>query len=217
MERQIIWIFRILFAGFLGSFVGYERHSKSKEAGVKTHTIVALASALMMILSKYGFGDALDFDASRIASQVVTGIGFLGTGIIFVKNDTVQGLTTAAGVWATCGIGMCIGAGMYGIGIFTAILIVIIQTLVHHSSRMGGIHISLTMKLLADNSFESEELVKQLEDLRISVQDLKIIPKKNSDHWKVEAHMVSYEDLNIQKVIDHITKVKGIIEIGSVD
>ena len=78
MEQQLIWFMRITLAGLMGAMVGYERHSQSKEAGVKTHCIVALSSAMIMILSKYGFADSISFDASRIASQVVTGIGFLG-------------------------------------------------------------------------------------------------------------------------------------------
>ena len=87
---HIEWLIRITLEGFFRLIIGYERHSRSKEAGVRTHTIVALASAMLMILSKYGFGDAQHFDAARIAAQIVSGIGFLGAGIIFVRHDTIK-------------------------------------------------------------------------------------------------------------------------------
>ncbi len=129
LNIEVEWLLRILIAAICGGLIGYERHSRSKEAGIRTHTIVALASAMAMLLSKYGFDDTMDYDAARIAAQVISGVGFIGAGIIFVRNDTIQGLTTAAGIWATAGIGMCIGAGLYGIGLFSTILIVLIQSI----------------------------------------------------------------------------------------
>ena len=105
---------RLLIAVLCGFIIGYERKNRNKEAGIRTHVIVTVASCLMMMVSKYGFGD-LDtarFDGSRIASQIVSGIGFLGAGMIFVHKNSIKGLTTAAGIWATSGIGMAIGSGM---------------------------------------------------------------------------------------------------------
>jgi putative Mg2+ transporter-C (MgtC) family protein len=92
----------------------------------------------MMIVSKYGFYDVISttgigVDVSRIASNVITGISFLGAGVIFVKNISIKGLTTAAGLWATAGVGLAIGAGMYSIGVFTTIFIPLIQILLHSS------------------------------------------------------------------------------------
>ncbi|KXL53419.1 putative Mg(2+) transport ATPase [Anaerotignum neopropionicum] len=130
------FIFRIIIACICGGIVGYERTRRRKEAGIRTHVIVAIGSTLMMIVSKYGFYDVITtagigVDVSRIASNVITGISFLGAGVIFVKNISIKGLTTAAGLWATAGIGLAIGAGMYSIGIFTTIFIPIIQILLH--------------------------------------------------------------------------------------
>ena len=105
------WVVRILIASLCGFIIGFERKSRSKEAGIRTHAIVCMASALMIIVSKYAFSDmatatgAKDADPARIAAQVVSGIGFLGAGIIFVRRDILHGLTTAAGIWATAGIG----------------------------------------------------------------------------------------------------------------
>lgn len=102
---------RILMASLCGCMIGYERTRRLKEAGVRTHCVVACGAALMMVVSKYGFADIIQngvylygsdgVDASRIASQVVTGVGFLGAGVIFRTGTSVKGLTTAAGIWAT--------------------------------------------------------------------------------------------------------------------
>lgn len=122
--EQFYYILRIIAAGACGILIGLERKNRSKEAGVRTHCMVACASALMMIISKYGFADmqigaegVCGADGARIAAQVVSGIGFLGAGMIFVHKNTITGLTTAAGVWATAGVGLAIGAGMYVVGI----------------------------------------------------------------------------------------------------
>ena len=111
----MIWdfIFRLFVAGVLGAIIGLDREYRAKEAGFRTHFLVACGSALFMIVSKYAFGDlALDenlrVDASRIASNVVTGVSFLGAGVIFVKEQSIRGLTTAAGIWATAGLGLAI-------------------------------------------------------------------------------------------------------------
>ena len=130
------YLFRILLAGICGAVIGYERKNRGKGAGLRTHIIVAIASALMMVISKYGFNDLAfgeDFrlDPSRVASQIVSGVGFLGAGMIFIQRQTVKGLTTAAGIWATSGIGMAIGSGMYMLGVLTSLLILIIQLLTH--------------------------------------------------------------------------------------
>lgn len=126
---------RILISGMCGIMIGLERKNRLKEAGIRTHIIVAMGAALMMVISKYGFNDVLTeggrADASRIASQIVTGVGFLGAGTIFVRKQAISGLTTAAGIWTTAGIGMAIGAGLYSVGIATAVSIVLVQKIFH--------------------------------------------------------------------------------------
>ena len=133
---ELEFFFRILIAGICGGLIGYERNNRLKEAGIRTHLIVALAAALIMVVSKYGFSDVttlkgVALDPSRIAAQIVTGVGFLGAGMIFVRNQTISGLTTAAGVWATAGIGMTIGAGLYFLGVAATLLIVAAQMTLH--------------------------------------------------------------------------------------
>ena len=135
---QLDFLLRIFIAGICGAMIGYERKSRLKEAGIRTHFIVALASSLMMVLSKYCFTDVLKIglvglDPSRIASTVVSGIGFLGAGMIFVRRHTINGLTTAAGIWATAGVGMSVGAGFYFLGIASTAIILFAQVVLRNN------------------------------------------------------------------------------------
>lgn len=132
------FLLRLVCASAAGFIIGFERKSRSKEAGVRTHALVAVGAALMMILSKYAFSDlplgdagVRGADSARIAAQVVSGVGFLGAGIIMYRRDSLRGLTTAAGIWATAGLGMAFGAGLYVIGSVATVLILGIQILLH--------------------------------------------------------------------------------------
>lgn len=133
---SLTYLFQVIIAGLCGLFIGYERKNRMKEAGIRTHFVVAIGASLMMLVSKYGFYDELGttgiaLDPSRIAAQVVSGVGFLGAGMIFMQRHTVKGLTTAAGIWTTAGIGMAIGSGLYVLGIGVTVLILIAQILLH--------------------------------------------------------------------------------------
>ena len=137
MEMEWNLIVRLCVAGLCGTVIGLDREYRVKDAGFLTHFLVALGSALMMIVSQYGFEDflathdGLRLDPSRIAAQVVSGISFIGLAVIYRNGSTLKGLTTAAGIWATAGIGLAIGAGMYPIGIATTIIIILMQTIMH--------------------------------------------------------------------------------------
>jgi putative Mg2+ transporter-C (MgtC) family protein len=107
----------LALALLLSALIGVEREIRQKSAGLRTHTLVGLGAALFMLISKYGFNDVIEpgrvvLDPSRVAAQIVTGIGFLGAGLIFVRHDSVRGLTTAASIWVTAAIGACAGAGL---------------------------------------------------------------------------------------------------------
>lgn len=132
MLFQLDLFLRIFLAVLCGAIIGYERSQRLKAAGIRTHILVSAASALFIIISKYGFNDILNYsnvelDPSRVAAQVVSGISFIGACTILIKNQNINGLTTAAGLWITPGVGMALGSGLYFIGILSAILIVIIQ------------------------------------------------------------------------------------------
>jgi putative Mg2+ transporter-C (MgtC) family protein len=107
----------------LSSLIGLEREFRAKSAGLRTHTLVGVAAALIMLVSKYGFSDiivkyAIVLDPSRVAAQIVSGIGFIGGGLIFVQRDVVRGLTTAAIIWLTAAVGMACGAGLPLLALF---------------------------------------------------------------------------------------------------
>ncbi len=169
---------RVAVAGFCGAVVGLERTKRLKEAGLRTHCVVALASALIMIISKYGFADLAVYDAagnlindgffagikgadpSRMASQIVSGVGFLGAGVIFKNGNVVRGITTAAGIWATAAIGMAFGSGMYLIGIFTTVFIMVVQIILHRFPIGNDAFNTSEVKITMKDTEASRELVK---------------------------------------------------------
>ena len=186
ITQQIELLIRIFVAGICGAVIGYERKSRLKEAGIRTHFIVALASALMMVISKYGFfdlfsmvqpGQDVRLDPSRVASTIITGVGFLGAGAIFIRKNTINGLTTAAGIWATAGVGMAVGTGFYFIGIVSSIIMVFVQVVLHKNNWFTRkIPASETVKIVIDNEncglMEINEILarKKIELLNIKTE-----------------------------------------------
>jgi len=137
MSLTLQLLIRLLVAGALGALIGYERELHAKGAGVRTHVLVALGAALFMIISQHGFAGAARFDAARVAAGVVSGIGFLGGGIIMKKNH-VSGLTTAAGLWVTGAIGMGAGCGLYVMaGACTFLVLFCLEVLNAYSVKFG--------------------------------------------------------------------------------
>ncbi len=139
--QYLEFLIRILVSCVCGAAIGYERTKRLKEAGIRTHIIVCCAAALTMIISKYGFVDMSvegvfypgthSTDPARLAAQIISGVSFLGAGIIFRNGNSVRGLTTAAGIWATAAIGLAVGAGMYVIGLIGTAVIAVIQIIMH--------------------------------------------------------------------------------------
>ena len=175
------FLIKMVLATVMGVIIGFERKSRNKGAGIRTHAIVSLASALMMIVSKYGFFDIVEYDAARVAAQVVSGIGFLGTGLIFIKNNAVNGLTTAAGIWATAGIGLAMGAGLYAVAVFGTLLIVIIQILMHKDTFLSKDHLTITFEISLEDSFSTiREIRNCLERFKLEIQNVEIIKKSRT-------------------------------------
>ena len=175
-----VWHFivRMLIAIVCGLAIGVERKSRSKEAGIRTHAIVCLASCLFMILSKYLAaplfsditGNTFDGDATRIASQVVTGIGFLGAGIIMYSRDVMHGLTTAAGVWATAAIGMAIGSGFIVTGVCATAMILLLQFIFHLPIKAFTTrHIAIIrMQILVENDDILPQIMEKIGAKKVS-------------------------------------------------
>ena len=159
---------RIVLAAILGALVGLERSTRQKEAGVRTHCIIACTSALFMILSKYAFVDLVGVaglrgaDPARIAAQVVSGISFLGAGVIFKNGNSIRGLTTAAGMWGTAAVGMAIGAGMYWVGLIEAAVLVGIQIVLHRFPVGAD---ALTTQEIVVEMTDSDELLARFDAL----------------------------------------------------
>ena len=159
---------RIVLAAILGALVGLERSKRQKEAGVRTHCIIACTSALFMILSKYAFVDLVGVDGlrgadpARIAAQVVSGISFLGAGVIFKNGNPIRGLTPAAGMWGTAAVGMAIGAGMYWVGLIEAAVLVGIQIVLHRFPVGAD---ALTTQEIVVEMTDSDELLARFDAL----------------------------------------------------
>lgn len=176
---QLIYLMRIVLAGVCGICVGTERQNRMKVAGVRTHFVIAMAAALMMIVSKYGFGDALtsahtSVDVSRVAAGILAGVGVMGGGLVITgKGGFTSGITTAAGIWATVGIGMAFGAGMYIIGACATVVLLIGQFVMHKNIRIarhvwrGQIDFQITDKQVDVTSIISDLQQRKIDVLRI--------------------------------------------------
>ncbi len=161
VSTELKGLIGVLLAVVLGFAIGFERKLRFKEAGIRTHTIVCVGAALMMVVSKYGF-QGQDADVSRVASQIVSGVGFLGAGIIMFRGQKMHGLTTAAGVWATAGIGMACGAEMYIFATGGALILIVIQCLFHLNCKLFRTKKYYQIKISFINTTDESVKVKQL-------------------------------------------------------
>lgn len=178
-------IIRMVAASLCGVIIGFERSRRQKDAGIRTHMIVALGAALAMIVSKYGFFDLLEYeglraDASRIASNVITGVGFLGAGVIFVKDVSIKGLTTAAGIWATASVGLAIGSGMYTVGIGATILMILFQLVFHRFFSRLENTVNEFSVVINDNPNAVKNFRKMLAENRLYVEKCKMTRNPDS-------------------------------------
>lgn len=163
---------RLLIAMLLGGVIGIEREYRSKEAGFRTHFLVALGSALFCIVSQYGFGFDLK-DSSRVAAQVVSGIGFLGAGTIIFQKNVVRGLTTAAGLWVTAAIGLACGSGMFAAAaIATALIIVGLEVLILFIPHIGRTVVELSFSTTSEESIK--QVVNKLKKAGIRITSFKL-------------------------------------------
>ncbi|ALP90529.1 MULTISPECIES: MgtC/SapB family protein [Clostridium] len=205
---QLDYLLRLFIAAVCGMAIGYERKNRMKEAGIRTHFIVAIGAALIMIISKYGFQDQIGWpnmslDPSRIAAQVVTGVGFLGAGVIFMQKQTIVGLTTAAGVWVTAAIGLSIGSGLYFVGIAATVITILGQILLHGKIRFLSSPRTETLMLqIVDNADAIKLLQDIFEDNEIIILNLKSKRDEKSSLINVEVIIRVYESFNMTKFLN---------------
>lgn len=210
-------ILRISIAAILGGIIGLERNYRAKEAGFRTHFLVALGSALFMVISQYGFtfemteGAKVSFDPSRIASQVVTGIGFIGAGTIIFQKHVVKGLTTAAGVWVTAAIGLACGAGMYAIAtaatLFVLICLEILSVLV---TRFGTRNISLTFTTTDKADITATASRLKQDSIRIFNYSIKEQRTQEGIRYKVAMEVKVRRSQYEKKMADFLNEFDGV-------
>ena len=160
-------ILRLFLGGMMGGLIGLEREFRAKEAGLRTHFIVALGSALFMIISQYAFSGR--FDAARVAAQVVSGIGFIGAGVIIFQKNVVRGVTTAAGLWVAAAIGLACGAGMYVVaGAATLMTILCLEAMHLLHRRIAERMVEVTLS--SDGETDPLALLEKVKASKLNVE-----------------------------------------------
>lgn len=211
---QLEYFIRILLAGICGSVIGLERRKRFKDAGIRTHLILAIGCAVIMIVSKYAFSDTLDYDAARVASNIITGVGFLGAGVIFVKSGSVRGLTTAAGIWTTAAIGMAIGAGFYLLGIAVTILLVVIQLLLYRLvPALESIEVAELLIKAKRTPDILEKIKAELDKNNIFISTMKI--KKHETELDIRFSVKVQKDHSLQGLFELLSAYDEVIEIST--
>lgn len=214
-------VLRLVIAGLCGAVIGYERSLRQKEAGLRTHIILALGSALVMIVSKYGFVDIvqayadykIQVDVSRVASNIMTGVGFLGAGVIFVRGGTIKGLTTAAGIWACAGISICIGSGMYLLGIVATLLLLLVQIILH---KFLPVSETMENNIITFTAIDHEVLAK-VKDFVVSngIKVITIETKQKADKSVYVAMTIKIaKNMSLDSVLTMMHDIDGIKEFS---
>lgn len=214
-------LLRLVTAAVFGGLVGLERQRNDWAAGLRTHMIVCIGASLMMIVSSFGFSDILgtpnvSLDPSRVAAQVVSGIGFLGAGtILFLKNEVIKGLTTAAGLWTVAGIGLAVGGGLYfAAAATTAIVLIILVIIKPYKNKLLPQNKQKEMFLQVNKQLVS---IRQIEHI-VTEQNLKFSqitmrPSDNGNLYAVDIRFnKSIATTTLLTVIDELNKLNGIIE-----
>ena len=211
-NRIFEFIIRIILALVLGFAIGFERKMRFKEAGPRTHTIVCIGSCLFTLLSISAFDGS---DPARIAAQIVPGIGFIGAGMIFYHKETVHGLTTAAGMWATAAIGMAMGAGWYLISILATALIIIIQCIMHMNFKVFHAHHFVKVNVVfLDNEGDTGDKIREIFGVK---RFTKINAKKDGDDIVYSVVISTDKIVSASDIHKIIKENKNIISIARQD
>ena len=219
LVRELEFLGRLFLAGLCGAFIGYERANRRKEAGIRTHLVVSMGAALFMIVSKYGFADMIDLpgvalDPSRVAAQIVTGVGFLGAGMIFVRGQNISGLTTAAGIWATAGIGMAVGAGLYLLGVLGTALIFIIQIFLHrHFTWLRAPSMEHLCLHIGGGRVGLDAVRAALRERKLYVSSFKAVPDKGGTVILVDAHVKVPYGYDLADLLDLLKKGGHVLRV----
>ena len=208
------YLIRVAVACLCGGLIGLERTKRLKEAGIRTHIIVALGATLIMVVSKYGFSDVMEADASRIASNVITGVSFLGAGVIFVRGGSVKGLTTAAGIWATAAIGLALGAGMYTVGILVTVLMILLQISLH-KFLPADMQSSKELLLVISRDYHTvmPKIRERLTEMKILISGVEMEKLENGDvrvTMDIRLHKDNFSE-ELLDLADEFPEIKSIV------
>lgn len=204
MEVSFLYmLLNLLVAAALGGVIGYEREFHGKGAGIRTHILVCMGSALFMLVSIYAFPEGSRHDVSRIASSVVTGIGFIGAGII-MKRKHVSGLTTAATLWVTSAIGLASGGGMYVIAVASTFVVVLcLSFLGFYKIRLGVRHMDAVI-----SAADTSTLMKVIDSMGMSVEDFSILRQDNS--YRAEIQLIVKKSESFSQLMDKLSSFPGV-------
>jgi len=218
-------IFRLLLAALLGGIIGWERERKNKQAGIKTHMLVSLGSALIMLISIYGFDSELvnhpnaRFDPARLSAQVVSGIGFLGAGAILRRsNHVISGLTTAATLWLVAGIGLSVGAGFYWAAVITIGIIVTILPLVNlFETKFSFFKRYGTLKVIMVERPKSIDVITNLlEKQKVDVEHMVMKEETDGQNRKqaiLDFRISTKKRKSTMELLKQIWEIKGVEEV----
>lgn len=218
-------VLRLLLAAFLGGIIGWEREIKNKQAGFKTHLLVSLGSALIMLTSIYGFGEMLlnhpnaRFDPARLSAQVVSGIGFLGAGAILRRsNHVISGLTTAATLWLVAGIGLAVGAGFYWAAVATTLVVLLSISLLNKiESKFHFFKKAGTLKLtMAHRPEDIEVFTSLLEKEKMTVEQMAVTEQSSDSanpRFLLEFRIHTTKRKGMIQLFEQIWKIKGVCEV----
>lgn len=214
-------LIRLATAAALGGAIGVERHRADKAAGLRTHMLVCLGSALFMIVSAHGFDQVLrpslvQLDPSRVAAQVVSGIGFLGAGAILRRNEAVLGLTTAANIWAVAAVGLAAGGGMFTAAVAaTAIILVVLTLMKWVEDRIAVGHGLRVVSLLAETPEAADRVLRSaFVEAGWDVPSLKVRPGDRPGTRRVEAMVVGLTDSSLLALTAKLQAAEGVLEVS---
>jgi putative Mg2+ transporter-C (MgtC) family protein len=210
-------LMRIFVALLCGSLLGLERERRERAAGLRTHSLVAIAACMIMIISCFGFSDVLPLDhvgldPSRVAAQIVSGIGFLGAGVIIFRKNSVQGLTTAASIWASAGVGMASGGGLFWLAFTGTATIIIVQTVYRYLEiRFFPHHQQIVLKLrIKPGEANITEITQLLEGANISVRIINLIKGKNGKADRINVICRRLGAKPRSELLDQLRQIQGV-------
>ena len=196
-------ILRLFLAGVMGGLIGFERETRAKEAGLRTHFIVALGSALFMIISQYAF-EGRQHDAARVAAQVVSGIGFIGAGVIIFQKNAVRGVTTAAGLWVAAAIGLACGAGMYVVAAAATLMTFICLEAMHFVHRYVAEKV-VEITLASDEETDPLAILNKVKEENLNLDSYSVAGGKI--HLSLRMRAKDYEE-TIRKFVGNLEGFK---------